>query len=250
MSLPVILISGGTGKIGSSLVHFFAKQPVKVVFTGRNPEKVKRLTSECNVSNVQGFTIDHQDPDSTHILMKELIKHSMLPTHIINNVRDVSNLKLSAHGRPTHEAWSQEFYLGVILPYELAMIAIEHRAPLKKIVNISSMYGLVAANPTLYENPTTDSPIHYGIVKAAQNHLTKEMAVRLANLGVSVNAVAYGGVEGRVSESFKQRYAQLCPLGRMLDQNEVPGILKYLLLDADAALTGQVIAVDGGWSIW
>lgn len=251
MNKAVILITGGTGKIGINLVRFFAKQAVQVVFTGRSPEKVKKLVSETNAANnVMGFPIDHQDPNSAESLLKELKKLQVLPTHIINNVRDVVNLKLDGSGRPSYEAWSQEFYLGVILPYELAMMALQYDAPLKKIVNISSMYGLVAANPHLYDNPIADSPIHYGVVKAAQNHLTKEMAVRLAGQGVSVNAVAYGGIEGRVNEDFKKRYAKLCPLGRMLNEGEVPGIIKYLLLDADAALTGQTIAVDGGWSIW
>lgn len=251
MKNTVILITGGTGKIGKSLVQYFSKQDVRVIFTGRTPEKVKQLIIENNANqNIWGISLDHSQSDSALHLIKKCQEMNLLPTHIINNVRNIENLKVNAEGRPSNQAWSQEFYLGVVFPYELAMATLEYQAPLKRIVNISSMYGVVAANPSLYENPATDSPIHYSIVKAAQNHLTKEMAVRLVKHGVSVNSVAYGGVEGRVSESFKQQYAKLCPLGRMLNQSEIPGIVKYLLLEADMALTGQVIAVDGGWSIW
>ena len=102
----------------------------------------------------------------------------------------------------------------------------------------------------MYNNPDFDSPIHYGVIKAALNHLTKELAVRLANKNILVNAVAYGGVEGRADGEFIARYKELCPKGRMLKSEEIAGIVSYLLLSADDMLTGQVIALDGGWSVW
>jgi NAD(P)-dependent dehydrogenase (short-subunit alcohol dehydrogenase family) len=108
----------------------------------------------------------------------------------------------------------------------------------------------VAANPGLYENPASQSPLHYGVAKAALAHLTRELAVRLAPAGIQVNCIAFGGVEGRVDAEFRQRYAKLCPLGRMLNEGEVAGPVDMLLSDHFTAMTGHVLAVDGGWTIW
>ena len=67
------------------------------------------------------------------------------------------------------------------------------------MINISSIYGLVVPNLTIYESKNASVPVHYGVAKAALDHLTKELAVRLADHGIRVNAVAFGGVEGRAS---------------------------------------------------
>ncbi len=81
-------------------------------------------------------------------------------------------------------------------------------------------------------------------------HLTKELAVRLASKEVQVNCIAFGGVEGRVDDAFKERYAKLCPLGRMLRDDEIVGPVDMLLSDKCTGFSVHVIAVDGGMSIW
>ena len=67
---------------------------------------------------------------------------------------------------------------------------------------------------------------------------------------IAVNCVTYGGVEGRVDEAFKKRYAALCPMERMMRDDETVGAVDFLLSEKAAYITGQNIVVDGGWSIW
>ena len=121
---------------------------------------------------------------------------------------------------------------------------------LESVVNIGSQYGVVAPNLNLYSEPIKDSPLHYGVAKAALGHLTKELAVRLAPQGIRVNCVAFGGVEGRVGDDFKKRYAELCPMGRMLNEADLAGPVDLLLSPSSSAITGHTLIVDGGWSIW
>jgi NAD(P)-dependent dehydrogenase (short-subunit alcohol dehydrogenase family) len=127
---------------------------------------------------------------------------------------------------------------------------MQKNSQLRRVVNIGSMYGTVAANTHLYTDPVGQSPLHYSVAKAALSHLTKELAVRLSKNSIQVNCVAFGGVEGRVDDAFKQRYAQLCPMGRMLREDEVVGPVDMLLSDKCSGVTGHTLAVDGGWSIW
>jgi len=112
------------------------------------------------------------------------------------------------------------------------------------------MYGIVTATPALYDDPRNMAPMHYGVAKAALIHLTKEMAVRLAPRGVRVNAVSYGGIEGRADEAFAARYKKLAPLERMLRLDEVHAPVEFLLSAGASGMTGHNLVVDGGWTLW
>ena len=126
-----------------------------------------------------------------------------------------------------------------------------NRKNLSSVVNISSMYGIVAPNKSLYVNKYKSSPIFYGVSKAAQIHLSKELAVRLAKYNIRVNSVSFGGVEGRVDQKFKKKYKILCPLGRMLKSNEIFEPIWFLSNnELSSGATGHNLIIDGGWTIW
>jgi len=145
----------------------------------------------------------------------------------------------------------QEFYLNVVAAYELTTrLVVQESCVLENIINISSIYGVVAPNQRLYLDPEKQSPIHYGVCKAALLHLTKELAVRLAPRNIRVNAISYGGVEGRVNEDFLDRYSALCPQGRMLNEADIAWPALFLAGRGAAGITGHNMMVDGGWSVW
>ena len=102
----------------------------------------------------------------------------------------------------------------------------------------------------MYKNDLSNSPIQYSLAKSALHHLTKELAVRLSHSKIRVNCIAFGGVDGRVDNEFKNRYSKLTPLGRMLKEDEVVGPLEFLLSDSSSSITGEIISADGGWTIW
>jgi hypothetical protein len=198
-----------------------------------------------------GIQADLTDPEAVRMLMERLDSQDIRPDCLVNNARSLSFLRIEENGLVGRENFAGEFLLDVIVPYELIMaVAMQKNSQLRRVINIGSMYGTVAANPHLYTDPAGQSPLHYGVAKAALAHLTKELAVRLSNNGIQVNCVAFGGVEGRVDEAFKQRYAQLCPMGRMLKEDEIVGPVDMLLSDKCSGVTGHTLAVDGGWSVW
>jgi hypothetical protein len=129
-------------------------------------------------------------------------------------------------------------------------LTLQKGSRLRSVVNIGSQYGVVAANPSLYAEQDKGSPIHYGVAKAALIQLTRELAVRLAARKVRVNCLSLGGIEGRVDERFKERYARLCPQGRMLTDSDLTGPVEFLASDASAGMTGHNLVVDGGWTAW
>ena len=248
-----ILITGGTGKLGSQFVKHFLAQGYTVIVTSRNPKNLNDLNKTVKSSHkgkrLLGLVVDLEKISAAQEIYESLHKKKVSLDALINNARNKDYLSMSNSG-PSRSHWLGEFFLDVVVPYELSLALTTKFFTLKSIINVSSMYGVVAANPKLYNNPTKESPIHYSVAKAALIHLTKELAVRLAQKGVRVNCISYGGVEGRAGEDFKKRYAQFCPSGRMLKDSEVVGAAEFLVSDASLGMTGHNLMVDGGWSVW
>ena len=239
--------------MGLSLVNHFLAVGDRVIATCRTRESLDKQKSEHGYDGKQFLAIqtDLTEIDAVKLLRKELDSHGIQPDCLVNNARSLAFLKIEEDGLVSRENFANEYLLDVIVPYELTMALVaQNNGSLCRVVNISSQYGIVAANLRLYSDPIKQSPLHYGVAKAALVHLTKELAARLADKGIQVNCVAFGGIEGRVDDAFKQRYAQLCPMGRMLKEDEVVGPVDMLLSDRCSGITGHTLVVDGGWTIW
>ncbi len=249
----MILITGATGKFGRVLVRHFLDAGDQVIATGRSEESLDQLKVSCPqwAGRLHLIEIDLMAEQVGGLLLAGLARLGVEPDCLINNARSLETLKLDDYGKASQENFLNEFRLGVVVPYELTMALTSHaQGGLRAVVNVGSIYGTVAPNLKLYTDPERQSPIQYGVTKAALAHLTKELAVRLAVRNVRVNCVAYGGVEGRVDDAFKQRYAALCPAGRMLSENEIAGPIDMLISESASGITGHVLMVDGGWSAW
>jgi len=123
------------------------------------------------------------------------------------------------------------------------------------IVQTASIYGVVAADPRVYEGSQYEghginTPAVYAASKAAIVGLTRHLAAAWAPHGIRVNSISPGGVESGQNDAFTQRYSQRVPLGRMARASEMQGALLYLASDASSYVTGQNIMVDGGLSSW
>ncbi|MFC0561927.1 SDR family oxidoreductase [Halalkalibacter alkalisediminis] len=250
-----ILITGGTGKVGKQLIQHFLNKKYKVIFTSRNEEKIASLIRKFkneghNNKSLNGILVDLEQEKAFQNIINWFEKRDCWPNILVNNARNIEYLKIN-NGYMNRKNWLGELILEVVVPYELVMALVEHpKSQLENVINIASMYGVVPPNPNLYEDPKNESPINYGVAKAALIHLTKELSIRFASNGIRVNAISYGGIEGRVTENFKKRYAKLCPTGRMLHENEVAGAVEFLASNHSLGMTGQNLVVDGGWSVW
>jgi meso-butanediol dehydrogenase/(S,S)-butanediol dehydrogenase/diacetyl reductase len=117
-------------------------------------------------------------------------------------------------------------------------------APGGRIVNISSIYGLVGFPGSLA----------YGVAKAGIAQLTRQTAVDLAPRGILVNAIAPGVIETgmtrrRIAEDAWYQRIQIdaTPVGRVGTPEDIAGVIAFLCSEDAAFIAGQVIPVDGGW---
>ncbi|MEI7983196.1 MAG: SDR family oxidoreductase [Bacteroidota bacterium] len=115
------------------------------------------------------------------------------------------------------------------------------------IINFASTYSVVSSNPALYNGYEKD--IRYVISKAAVPQLTRHLAVHLAP-GIRVNCVIPHGIKHEQGHDFEERFKKLSPMNRMMDKSELNGLIEYLCSDNSSYMTGSIIMVDGGWSIW
>lgn len=114
------------------------------------------------------------------------------------------------------------------------------------IVNFSSTYGLVSPRPDMYGK--SQKHIGYSISKGGVLQMTRHLAAHLAP-DVRVNCVIPGGVKHQQGQKFIESYSSNTPMGRMLDADELTGIIKYLCSDDSSYTTGADFVIDGGWTI-
>jgi len=110
------------------------------------------------------------------------------------------------------------------------------------VVNITSISGLRASSLR----------VAYGTSKAALDHLTKQQAAELGNLGIRVNAVAPGPVDTAMARKvhtadIRADYHDAIPLNRYGTEEEIAQAVAFLCSDAASYINGQTLAVDGGF---
>ena len=114
------------------------------------------------------------------------------------------------------------------------------------VVNVSSILGLVGSGQIPFPS--------YAASKGAVVALTRELAAQWSRRGVRVNAIAPGWFESEMTaEMFADErsmawVARKAPMGRAGEPHELDGALLFLASDASSYVTGQILAVDGGWT--
>jgi NAD(P)-dependent dehydrogenase (short-subunit alcohol dehydrogenase family) len=127
------------------------------------------------------------------------------------------------------------------------------RAGLGSIVNIASIYGMVAPDQDIYQYRRDQGdvfykPIGYSVSKSALYNLTRYLAVYWGKQQVRVNTLTLGGVKNLQDQRFIEKYEAKVPLGRMAQPEDYVGAVAFLMSDASRYLTGANIVIDGGYT--
>ena len=118
------------------------------------------------------------------------------------------------------------------------------------LINVSSIYGIVAPDHRLYNDEPFKSMPGYAASKAGIIGLTNWLSTWWAKDNIRVNCISPGGVDNNHSKGFKEKYSNKTPMGRMAEREELVGMFLFLVSDASSYCTGQNYIVDGGFTTW
>lgn len=117
------------------------------------------------------------------------------------------------------------------------------------IINIASIYGVVAPRFEIYANTPMTVAVEYSVIKSGLIHFSKYLAKYLKEKNIRVNCISPGGIKDNQPESFLNAYKEKCLNKGMLESIDICGTLVYLLSDASKFVNGQNIVVDDGFCL-
>lgn len=239
-----VLLTGATGKLGGVMLQVLLERGCQVIATYH---RARPELPQAQSSRLQWLRLDLLDAESRSQFCAALRGRDL--HWVIHNARSLESLKVDAQGWAEAGDVQAEMAMAVTGPYDLTHRLLADQ-PLEQILFINSIYGLVTPNLTLYPGAAQAPAVQYGVAKAAQLHLVKELAVRLVERNIRVNALVLGGVQGRAPADFVERYSHLCPQRRMLQDEDVKNALLMALNPQLTAVTGHHFVMDGGWTLW
>lgn len=267
VSNKCILITGASGFFGRYISQAFLEVCAKVILLSRSDRLLKQTEQyrkEFGKDRVFSFQVDFYARKKLENILKQIAKNFDIDV-VINNAYDLSektgfNTLSGSLENSTYEQWKSAFESGIYWPVLTTQIIGEQFKKKKKgsIINISSMYGIIAPNLDLYKGTKFLNPPTYSVVKSGIISLTRYTASCWGKYGIRCNAIlpgSFSNVESKSSNSvnpddpFLEKLQRNTILNRLGHPNDLRGILIYLASDASSYMTGQTIVIDGGWTI-
>ena len=116
------------------------------------------------------------------------------------------------------------------------------------IINISSIYGILGQDLSVYDGTPIRENMVYAAVKGAIVNFTRQMASYYGQFQIRTNVICPGGIFDGQDKRFVQQYTYKTPMKRMGQPDEVASSILFLASDASSYISGATIAIDGGWS--
>lgn len=245
----VIIVTGGYGYLGKAIVESLAFHGANVIVAARTEDKFNEAFK--NASNVDFLNFDISNTDSIINGYKKVVDKYGKIDVIINNA---VYLKGQSPETMTDEEWSYgiDGTLNSVFKAIREIIPIYKEQGGGKIINVSSMYGVIAPDFSIYdESPQFFNPPHYGAAKAAVIQLTKYYASYLGKLNIQVNTVTPGPFPSETVQKnnvFVEQLKSKTCLNKIGMPEDLAGIFTFLSSDAANFITGQNFIVDGGWT--
>ena len=246
----VALVTGGAGIYGSNIVRSLAEAGAHVVVASRDARKHARLAQQLSAEglNVSSQVLDLASEASITAVRDRVIGEFSRLDVLVNNAVARSGGDLRNTSAPEWEEAMKVNSTGLFLACKLFSEPMQ-RARSGSIINIASIYGMVGPDFTIYEGTKLCNPVNYAFAKGGMINLTRYLASFFAPFNVRVNCISPGGFRTADTPSeFVPNYSRRTPLGRMAEPDDIKGPIVFFASEASRYVTGQNLAVDGGWT--
>jgi len=252
------LVTGATGNLGKVIADTLAELGADLVLVDQPGSDFDSLTA--HLTERWGVAITHHFCDlelqtQRTELMAQVNNTSSGLNILVNNAAFVGTSDLTGWNVPfeqqTLATWRRALELNLTAIFDLCqgLTPMLRAAEGASIINIASTYGMFAPVWSLYAGTTMGNPAAYGASKGGLIQFTRWLATTLAP-AVRVNAISPGGIRRNQPDQFIARYAARTPLQRMATEDDMRGSVAFMASDLSKYVTGQTLAVDGGWGIW
>jgi NAD(P)-dependent dehydrogenase (short-subunit alcohol dehydrogenase family) len=252
------VVTGGAGYLGRVFGETLVELGAHVVLVDRDDEVLADAAAQVGRAGRGSVAVrrcDLESGDDRRALAAALDTAPGGVSVLVHNAAFVGTSGLSGWATPFEaqsvETWRRALEVNLTAPFELtqALLPALRRAAGASVVNVGSIYGVLGPDWSLYEGTAMANPAAYAASKGGLLQLTRWLATTLAPT-VRVNAIVPGGIARGQPAAFVDRYTARTPLGRMATEDDFRGVLAFLASDASAYVTGQAVAIDGGWSAW
>ncbi|MBM4436579.1 MAG: SDR family oxidoreductase [Actinobacteria bacterium] len=249
----VALVTAGAGPLfGSSIAEALAEAGATVVTASRSLERNQTFAARLRAAghDAHGMQVDITDVASIQRLHDGVMARFGRLDVLVNSAL-AREAYAGGWDEMTVARWTAAAAGDMVGLYAIchAFVADMVRQGRGSIVNIGSIFSVVANDPTMYEGTSMKQPPAYPFVKAGMVNFTRYIAAYFGKQGVRANCICPGGYFNHQPQPFLGRYEKRCPLGRMLNHEDLKGAVVFLASDASAYVTGHALVVDGGWTI-
>jgi NAD(P)-dependent dehydrogenase (short-subunit alcohol dehydrogenase family) len=263
----VAIVTGGRGRLGVQFATALTSAGAAVALFDI-ADRPNAAVDALAAAPISSHRVDATDRGAVDRAIAEVTARFGAPTILVNNAGLGSSpadagLETAAFERYPESAWDAMMasHLKSALVVSQSFLA-NYRAAARdsaaggSIINISSTYGVVSPDQTMYAFRRAGGaewfkPAGYSVAKAGMLNFTRWLAEYCAHekIGVRVNTLVPGGVrEAGHPPEFVAEYEKRTPLGRMAAEDEYNGAIVFLASRASAYMTGAALVMDGGWT--
>jgi len=262
----IALLTGASGFLGRTFAETLLANGADLIAVGRQAKLSNQhqvWTEKYGPGRVHCYYVDMFDLDALAKTLDEVVQHHAVDV-LINNAHELApssgfNTPAGSLEQGTMDVWMRNLTAGVCWP---ALTVQKIGAGMKErgrgsIINISTMYAVVAPRPALYEGTAFLNPPAYSASKAAMIAFTRYVASFWGRYGIRANAILPGPFSNtedagpnsvQAGDPFIEKLKANTSLGRIGRAGELAGALLFLASEASSYVTGQNIVVDGGWT--
>ena len=233
----IIIVIGANGLLGKEFVKSIKKQKGNVI--------------SADITNNNEYYVDITSKKSINKLISKVENKYGKIDAVVNT----SYPRNKNYGKEFFDVKYKDFcentnlHLGGYFLVAQSFASFFKKQGYGNIVNIASIYGVIAPKFNIYDGTNMTMPVEYAAIKSAIIHLTQYMTNYLKDLNIRVNCISPGGIFDNQDKKFVKEYAKLCTNKGILDKEDINGTLIFLLSDLSKSINGQNIIVDEGFTV-
>ena len=247
----VVVVTGGAGLLGKEFCQAIATNGAITIMAERELSVAKKAVEALGMDRIIPAQIDITDINSIQKLITSISEKFGKIDALINSAYP----RNKNYGKHFFEVTYDDFCenvgmnLGGYFLTSQQFAKFFEKQGYGNIINLASIYGVIAPRFEVYDNTPMTMPIEYAAIKSGLIHLSKYMAKYFKGKNIRVNTISLGGIEDKQPEPFLRAYKEFCLNRGMLDAKDISGTVLFLLSDLSEYVNGQNIVVDDGFTL-